>query len=137
MPKGGLMAAQMVSNEEIDAILQYVEEWQPPTADVVGDGGGSGTAQAPGAGSGDQGISTVWLIIVAFILLVLIFSLAGVRSSLTRLNSAILDSEGKEVEPELSSGERFKVWMLKNKAFVAIIGILITVYLSVLGYDAL
>ena len=137
MPKGGLMAAQLVSNEEIDAILKYIEEWQPAVAAAPAAGTADGAAQAPGAAPADQGISTVWLIIVAFILLVLIFSLVGVRSSLTRLNTAILDSEGEKVEPELSSGERFKGWLWKNKTFVAIISILVMVYLSVLGYDAL
>ncbi len=134
MPKGGLMAAQLVSNEEIDAILSYVETWEPP-APPVNDGGG--TASGPGATPVDQGFSSVWLLIVAFILLVLVFSLVGVRSSLTRLNTAILDAEGQEVEPELSSMERFKLWLWKNKAFVSIISILVVVYFVVLGYEAL
>lgn len=135
MPKGGLMAAQMVSDDEITAILAYVETWEPPVAEVAAPGAGGATSGTGAAA--DQGISTVWLVIVAFILLVLIFSLLGVRSSLTRLNSAILDSEGQEVEPEPVGKERFKQWMWKNKAAVSVGGILITVYLCVLGYDAL
>lgn len=135
MPKGGLMAAQMVSDDEITAILAYVEAWEPPVAEVAAPGAGGATSGTGAAA--DQGISTVWLVIVAFILLVLIFSLLGVRSSLTRLNSAILDSEGQEVEPEPVGKERFKQWMWKNKAAVSVGGILITVYLCVLGYDAL
>lgn len=135
MPKGGLMAAQMVSDDEITAILAYVEAWEPPVAEVAAPGTGGATSETGAAA--DQGISTVWLVIVAFILLVLIFSLLGVRSSLTRLNSAILDSEGQEVEPEPVGKERFKQWMWKNKAAVSVGGILITVYLCVLGYDAL
>jgi len=135
MPKGGLMAAQLVSNEEIDAMLAYVEAWQPPPPPVVAPGD---LTAANGAGaSADQGISIMWLVIVAFILLVLIFSLVGVRSSLTRLNAAILDAEGKEIEPVLSSSERFKAWLWKNKTFVAILAILVTVYFVVLGYEAL
>ena len=135
MPKGGLMAAQLVSDEEIDAILAYIDAWEPPAAPVVAPG--DPTAASGSAAPADQGISTMWLVIVAFILLVLIFSLVGVRSSLTRLNSAILDAEGKEMEPVLSSSERFKAWLWKNKTFVAILAILVTVYFVVLGYEAL
>src|SRR5690554_3419589 len=136
MPRGGLMAAQMVTDEEIDAMLEYIEAWEPEVATAPAGEPGA-TAGGDAAPAADQGVSVVWLLIIAFILLILIFSLAGVRSSLTRLNTAILDAEGKETPVPVSSKEKFKSWAWKNKSFVAIISVIVVVYLSVIGYDAL
>jgi cytochrome c2 len=129
-PKAGLMNAQAVSDEEITAILEYIKNWAPPVpvVDVT-----PRVAPVPV----DQGLSTTWLLIVLFILLILIFSLWGVRSSLGKLNNAMLAAEGREIEPEASFAERTKAWLWDNKLFVSILGVLVVVGLAVNGYEAL
>jgi cytochrome c2 len=129
-PKAGLMNAQAVNDEEITAILEYVANWAPPAppAPPVG-----GEIPAPVDGS----LSTTWMLIVLFILLILVFSLWGVRSSVGKINMAMRQAEGLDVEPELSFGTKVKEWVWQNKVFVSVSGILITVYLIVAGYDAL
>lgn len=139
MPKGGLMAAQMVNDEEIDAILEYVKNYTPEEKEVAATGtGGEASTATPGEeAKGDGGLSSTWLIIIIFILLILVFSLGGVRSSLTKIDRSILDAEGEELEPELTFWQRTRAWMWKNKAFVSVLGILITCYLVVVAYEGL
>lgn len=129
-PKSGLMTAQAVSDEEITAILDYIANWAPPVPTTPD---GPNPVPVPV----DGGLSTTWMLIVLFILLILVFSLWGVRSSVGKINAAMREAEGLEVAPELSFGQRTQAWIWKNKVFVSISGILIVVYLLVSGYDAL
>lgn len=130
-PKSGLMNAQAVNDEEIDAILQYVADWTPPVKDTPKDGGG---VSAPVE---DPGLSSTWLLIIFFILLILVFSLWGVKSSLSRLSASIKEADGEVVPAEVSFAEKSKAWLWDNKVFVSVAGILIVVYLAVAGYEAL
>lgn len=124
-PKAGMMTAQSVTNEEIDAIIEYVETWTPPVADVVV---ASGPVEVE-----EKGLSSTWMMIIAFILLILVFSLLGVRSSLSKLTNA----EDLEADGEISMSGIVKTWLGNNKVFVSILGILVVVYLVVVGYGAL
>jgi flagellar biogenesis protein FliO len=124
------MTAQAVSDEEITAILDYIANWAPPVPTTP-------TTDAPVEVPVDGGLSTTWMLIVLFILLILVFSLWGVRSSVSKINAAMREAEGLEVEQELSFGQRTKMWIWENKVFVSIAGILVVVYLIVSGYDAL
>jgi mono/diheme cytochrome c family protein len=130
VPKGGLMPAQAVSNEEIDQILDYVKNWEPEEK-----------VAAPGAPVAqvqeDDGLSATWLLIVLFILLILVFSLLGVRSSLSRINNAMRVAEGKEAKPEYSFREGVKNWLWENKVFASVLSVLVVVYLAVAGYEEL
>ena len=130
-PKSGLMNAQAVNDEEITAILEYVENWEPPVQEAVAEG--EPVAEVPA----ERGLSTTWLLIVVFILLILIFSLWSVRSSLTKLQNSMREAEGMEIEPEMAFGTKAKIWLWQNKVFVSIAGILVVVYLAVSGYEAL
>ncbi len=131
-PKGGIMPAQAVNDAEIDAILAYIDAWVPP-APPAGAPADGVVVSAPV----DGGLSTTWLLIVLFILLILIFSLWGVRSSLGKLNNAMREAQGQEVESELTFGERSRNWLWQNKVVVSITGILAVVYMITLGWDAL
>lgn len=140
MPKGGLMPAQMVSDEDIDAILDYVANWKPEEKPATAGGTGAATTTAtPGSGgeAGGGGMSSAWLVIIIFILLILIFSLSGVRSSLTKIDRSVRDARGEELEPELTFWQRTRAWAWKNKAFVGVVSILIVCYLVVIGYEGL
>jgi mono/diheme cytochrome c family protein len=130
-PRSGIMAAQAVNDAEITAILDYIDNWTPPAPLTPGPG-----VEVPVAAP-DGGLSTTWLLIVLFILLILVFSLWGVRSSLGKLNSTIREAQGLEAEPEISFGERSRQWLWENKVLVSIAGILVFVYLVTLGWDAL
>lgn len=127
--KAGLMTAQAVSDEEIAAIFEYVDTWTPPVPDVPLAAGPVEVAE--------KGLSTTWLLIIFFILLILVFSLLGVRSSLSRLNASVAEAEGGEHVEEPSFNERAKQWVWENKVFVSITSILVVVYLAVVGYGAL
>ncbi len=131
-PKSGLMNAQAVNDSEIDAILGYIKDWKPAAA-APGD-----KVAVPGAVPVDApGVSTTWLFIIAFILLILLFSLWGVRSSLGRVNTSMMDARGEAHAAELSTADRIKLWLWKNKVFASVIGILVVVYLAVAGYEGL
>ncbi len=127
-PKAGLMTAQAVSNEDIDAILTYITNWTPPVA--------VGPAVVPGAEPVDSGISISWLLIILFILLILVFSLWGVNSSLTKINKDALDEEGIPTS-EAPMGQRLGTWAWDNKLLVSVLSILVVVFLAVSGYESL
>lgn len=129
-PKSGLMTAQAVTDEEIDAILAYIAN--PPVKEQPKET--TSTAPAPVA---EPTLNPVWLFIIAFILLVLIISLWGVKRSLTDLDNAMRKSEGLEPIENPGFSVRAKLWLWHNKVFVSVLGILVVVYLVVVGYEGL
>ena len=130
-PKGGIMNAQAVNDEEITAILTYIENWEPEQPAQAADGGaGAATAQQ----AEDDGNTWAWLLAIGLVLLIIIFSLSNVSQS---LESAVREQRGEEQVPDFTYGERVKMWMWKNKAFVSIVGLLIVVILCVKGYQGL
>jgi cytochrome c2 len=110
--RGGIMAAQAVTDEQIDAILDYIANYVPPTP--------------AGGPSGDGDVVMVekesdplpWLIVLSIVLIIVIFVVAGVRRS---LDDAVRDKEGLPPAPELSTGECFKQWMWNNKVLTTFI----------------
>lgn len=137
LPRGGLMTAQNLSDEEIDAVLAYIESGGAP-AD-----GQAGVAAAPtetphGAKPEPTGgLSTTLLVIIFFILLILVFSLWGVRSSLTHIDRSMKEREGIAIPEPLPFGKRMKQWMWNNRVGVSVGGILIVAILCVKGYEGL
>jgi len=130
-PKAGLMAGQAVNDEEIAAILEYVENWEPPVKATPTDQDLS-LAQVP-----ERGLNTTWLFIIVFVLLILVFSLLSVRSSLNKLQNSMRAAEGLEIVEEMSFSDKAKIWLWQNKVYVSLIGIFIVVYLVVSGYESL
>lgn len=138
LPKGGLMPAQMVSDDDITAILEYIENYKAPEAKPAAAGGdANASAATPGDESSEGGMSSAWLVIIIFILLILVFSLGGVRSSLTKIDRSILESQGEVLEPEPTFAQRTRAWAWKNKGFVGVLSVLIVAYLCTIGYEAL
>lgn len=129
-PKGGLMPGQAVNDEEIAAILDYVKNWEPPVREV---------ADTPVADAVpvERGLDATWLFIIVFILLIMIFSLLSVRSSLNKLQNSMRAAEGLEIVEEMSFSEKAKIWLWQNKVYVSLGGIFIVVYFVVAGYEAL
>ncbi len=115
----GVMPAQAVTNEEIDAIFEYVANYQPPVA-----------AAAPAAGEEvavvKESDSTWYVVtaILALILVVAVFSLAGARKA---MNMAVAREEGKEYDGPSTYGDALKLWIIKNKLVVAFLVIVVVV----------
>jgi mono/diheme cytochrome c family protein len=102
---GSIMPNQAVSNEEIDAIFQYVEDWEdtttpPPTTTVTGGD----------VGSGEESSTLVWWI-VAGLLLVVIFAVGGVKKELTNVSR---EQDGKERAKDLGIGGSIRAYLWKN-----------------------
>ncbi len=127
-PKYGMMNPQSVSNEEIDAILAYVKNYEPPKEEQVAQKEGE---QATGTKESD---CTVWLLLLAVILLIVIFSLNSVRRSLL---DAVREREGLSPVEDKPATERVTNWMKKHKSLTAFIVIIVLCGLFKAGWDAL
>ncbi|MBK6884931.1 MAG: c-type cytochrome [Flavobacteriales bacterium] len=125
-----LMTAQALSNEEIDAILYYADNYAPKTP---APSPGGETAATPGAGDSDMGSNWPWLAVIALLLLVVGISLSGVRSS---MDNAVREAEGKGPLPDRATGQKIREWAWENKTFVSIIGLFFTVFITVKLWDA-
>lgn len=122
---GSIMTANAVSNEEIDAILYYADNYVPKVK------GPSVTAEAPSAGR-DQSGSWQWLIIVVILLLIVVLSLGGVKN---QLQSAQRERDGKEPIPMRSIWGNIMHWAGNNKSWASVIGLFLFCWLIVAAWD--
>lgn len=113
----GIMTAQAVSNEEIDAILAYVEAYVPPVKDTPKDENG-------GAAVAAEADYTGWYIVIACLLLVVIFSLLGVKKTVTR---TLNEKEGKDAPEDVTYLQWALNWMARNKVITALIIVILVV----------
>ena len=123
----GIMTPQAVTNEEIDAILDYVEAYTPPKREKKDD---DQLAANEEGGSN----ATTWLLVLAGILLIIIFSVAGTRRSLSEVLRA---KEGEETETNYTYWDTVKQWMWHNKVLTSIIVIVLLVMGAVDTWDRL
>jgi cytochrome c2 len=112
--KFGLMAAQNITDADIDDILQYIVEYVPPVAEVVAQTGPEGEVA-------EQGMSWIWWIVFGLIFLAVIFSLSGVKRQLA-VAEAVKD--GRTIE-EIGYGETISEWLWNNRTLSAVVGIFI------------
>jgi len=119
-----VMTAQALTNEEIDAVLYYADNYAPPVAKGPID---------PGPTPQPEGSNWPWLVVIALLLLVVGISLSGVKKSLT---NAVLEAEGKEPLPDLTTGQKIRNWAWHNKAFASIIGLFLVVFMILKAWDA-
>jgi mono/diheme cytochrome c family protein len=125
--KESVMTPNALTDEEIDAILYYADNYTPPVAPGPENVGG-------GATTNDQGGSAwPWLIVIALLLAIVAVSLGGVRRDLT---NAVREAEGKEPLPDRTRWQRFKDWAWENKVFASFIGLFIVVWVLVKLWDA-
>ena len=122
----GIMTPNAVSNEEIDAILYYADNYIPPPKKVD-----PSTADGP-TGPRDQGGSWQWLIIVTLLLLVVVLSLGGVKNQLT---NAMRERDGKEPVPVRSIWGNISHWAGNNKSWASVVGLFLFCWLIVVGWD--
>lgn len=124
-----VMTAQAVTDEEIDAILYYADNYAPP-APKVADGGDVAAPQGP-ASAGD---AWPWLIVLALLFLVVGISLSGVKKS---LDNAVREAEGREAAPDLTWGQSLRNWAWNNKVAATLVGLFVVVWLVLKGWNAL
>ena len=134
---GSIMTAMALSDGEIDAILTFVAEWQPPV-DVV-----QTPTEGEGQAEGDDH-TIFWLLGFAIILLVVTKVLVDVKRSVKKI---LVEVKGREAladleevdDLELSSKERMAVWVDKNKVLVGLmmavvlVGVLNVLYWTLMG----
>lgn len=123
-PKFGMMAAQAVTNEQIDDILAYVDAYVPPVVvDSIVD---------EKVASSEGGIPAYWWGILALFLGVLIWLMAGVRRQMLRTQAV---TAGVPYE-DMTTFESFKRWVVNNRTFFSIICLLLVAILVVQGWNA-
>lgn len=121
------MTAQALSDEEIDAILSYADNYAPPAPK-----GPTATA-VPEAAKSEGSSSWPWLVVIALLLLVVALSLTGVKKSLA---NAVREAEGQKPLPDQTFGQSLRSWAWNNKAFATIIGLFIVVFFTLKLWDA-
>ncbi|MBL7939244.1 MAG: c-type cytochrome [Flavobacteriales bacterium] len=120
-----VMTAQALQDAEIDAVLYYTDNYAPPV--------GPKPPTDPNPEPGTSVSNWPWLVVIALLLLIVGISLSGVKRSLT---NAVLEAEGKEPLPDMTTGQKIRNWAWHNKAFASIIGLFIVVFLTLKAWDA-
>jgi mono/diheme cytochrome c family protein len=123
-PKFGMMAAQNVTNEEIDDILEYVVNYAPPVVETPEE-------EAAVAVVEDEGLSWVWWIVFALTFLAVTFSLAGVKRQL-QVAQAL---QAGEDPSEISLSDAVRAWFWNNRTLASFVGIFILVLALVSLWD--
>ncbi len=124
---GSIMTSQSVSDEEIVALLEYVEGYAPKekvAAPTVGENSG---------GSGQESSSWIWWVIGS-LLIVVIFAVRGVGQDLKNAN---LSSEGKPVDESESYLQTVRRWLWANFNYVLFAGAIAVIGISTIGMGGL
>lgn len=129
-PRSGLMTAQPLTDEEIGAVLSYIQSVPLPTADT----GGQADTGAVQEVKEDEGVGTFFLLLIGLVLLVIILSMSSVRRA---LSGAIRDREGKPSDEPVSYTTELKAWMWKNKVLTTLIVVFFVVMGAVDVWDRL
>lgn len=111
-PKFGMMAAQNVDDNQIEAILQYLET--NPTPLVVTGGGG---AAAGGGAVEEESDTWLWMLIMVGVLAIIIFTAAGVKRQLLSVQAR---EAGEELEDN-TYAESLKTILWNNKKTFTVI----------------
>lgn len=114
-PKYGMMNARNVSNEEIDAILAYADNYEPPKETASSEG-----AAVAKKTEEEESELWFWLIVLSVVFLIIIFSLNGVRRSLLRTVEQKEEKESEEPS-EVPVRTRIVQWMANHKVITSLI----------------
>ncbi|MBP6574400.1 MAG: cytochrome c, partial [Flavobacteriales bacterium] len=121
--KNSVMTPNAISNGDIDAVLHYVDYYEPkvkvlPKEDV---------AQVD---EGDNSL-VIWLLIIGLLFTVVALSVGGVKR---QLDSALSEQAGKGPIPDSTGWQRFTEWCGNHKYWASIIGIFLFCFLVTKSY---
>lgn len=119
-----VMPPQSLSNEEIDDVLYFADNYAPA--------GAKAPAAAAPAEAAKPSSSWEWLVVTGLILLVVLLSLGGVRN---QLSNAVREKQGLSAEPALGTWGRIKRWAVGNKGWASAAVLLVVVWLLVLLWN--
>lgn len=125
---GSVMSANAISNEEIDLIFAYIDNYTPPPPPPGKD------EVSTNAGNDGPDNTWLWLILIFVVLFIIGNVLLGVRKALNRINR---EKEGKEPLPESSVIESILEYLSANKRITALLVILVLGWGASVGWDAL
>lgn len=122
-----------LTDVEIDAIFDYVDAQEAPTA-------GTGDAiSGSAAGTGEEESSFSWLwIILGVVFVTIILAVGGVRRQMKIASAA---QDGVDFKEGVSYAEEFRAWAWKNRLFVGlgsvviVLGVLVTLFLALYRID--
>ena len=126
---GSVMTPNAISDEEIDAVLYYADNFVGKAK--APEAAGGATAEAEGS---DNQTSWQWLIIVVLLLLIVVLSLSGVKN---QLQNALNEREGKPPVPVRSVWGNIWHWAVSHRSWALIFGFLFVCWLMVLQWDYL
>ena len=107
--KGAAMQAfPALTNDEINAILDYADAYTPPAAVAVGSAEGAGNSGEEASSGKGLGI---WLILLIVVLVVVFFTAQGVRKKIEYVSNS---QAGLPTEDNRTAGEKFGAWIFKN-----------------------
>lgn len=121
-----VMTPNALSDEEIDAILYFADNYKEPEGDTP-------PPPPTEGGGGGGGSNWPWLVVIALLLAIVALSLGGARRDLT---NAVREAEGKEPMPDRTRWQRFTDWAGENKVFASILGLFIVVWIVLKLWDA-
>ena len=115
---GSIMTPQPISNEQIDAVLTYVDAYVAPTA--------QGPESPTGQVEEQESDAWIWVLTISVLFFIIIASVGSVRR---QLQNTINEQEGKPTDEDLSYMQAFGKWANKNKVLVGLssLAILLTV----------
>ncbi|MBP8822746.1 MAG: c-type cytochrome [Flavobacteriales bacterium] len=122
-----VMPPQALTNEEIDAVLYYADNFAPAGAKQA-------EAAAPEAAAQEPSSSWQWLVVTGLILLLVLLSLGGVRH---QLSNAVREKQGLAPEPALGTWGRIRQWAVRNKGWASVTVLLVVVWALVLLWNFL
>ncbi len=123
-PKAGPMTPQAVNDEEIAAILDYVENYKPEEPVAAGE------AKITHVQHQDSGM---WIVILSILLLVATLLL---RNTIFILKNAVQVQKGDEELVQEPLGDTINHWIGKNKAATVFFVMFIGVMLIISGWDS-
>lgn len=132
-PRSGLMTAQPISDEEITAVLDYIDATPPPAPKGDASAAAPAGTEAGDAGQ-DDGVSVFFLSLIGLLLLIIILSMSSVRRA---LSGTIRERDGKSAEEPQSYFAELKAWMWENKVITSMVVIFFLVLGSVDLWDRL
>jgi mono/diheme cytochrome c family protein len=115
---GSIMTPQALSNEEIDAVFEYVESTPPPPPPPP-TGGVTGGEVSDDSGSNNM----IWWII-GILLVIVMFAVGGVKKELKNVS---LEQDGKERAKDLGLGGSVRGYLWKNFNYAFFFGYVILI----------